>query len=203
MKFDKRRKYYLILDCETATLPFASEYSPCNKKKISLMFPLIYDIGWQIIDNKGNIYKKEAFLIVETFSCPTVVNTAYYREKRPLYIEKLKKEEIKLEGWEKVKQILIDDLQHVEAIRAYNAMFDYKKAIHFTDLYIQKLQSPDYYKWEHIQKKIIENIINGIEYVRKNDFDEYNLILDGIKYPIFDLWGLSVKYLLNNKKFKR
>lgn len=68
-KFDKRRKYYMILDCETATLPFVSEIeSPENKKKIAIAKPLIYDIGYQIIDINGNIYKRVSCLISEVFS---------------------------------------------------------------------------------------------------------------------------------------
>lgn len=203
MKFDKRRKYYLILDCETATLPFVSEYSPRNKKKIAIAKPLIYDIGWQIIDNKGRLYKKESFLITEIFSCPAVFNTAYYKEKRPIYLEKLKNNEIILNSWENVKQILIEDLQHVEAIGAYNSMFDYKKAIPFTDLYIEKLYSPDYYKWEYMQKLNCDAIINDLEYEKTKEFDAFNFTLDDVTYPLFDLWGLSVKYLLNNEKFKK
>ena len=59
MKYDKRRKYYLILDCETATLPFSKEFN-CAKD-IALQKPLIYDIGWQVVDKKGKVYKKVSY----------------------------------------------------------------------------------------------------------------------------------------------
>lgn len=68
-----RREYrYLVLDCETATLPFANEIAendPERKKKIAIARPLIYDIGWTITNRKGEILGKKQFLIAETFFC--------------------------------------------------------------------------------------------------------------------------------------
>ena len=84
-ELDRRRKYYLILDCETATLPYAAKFtSPKEKQRVCIAKPLIYDIGWTVVDKKGNIYKKKSFLISEIFSVPSVFNTAYYAEKRPI-----------------------------------------------------------------------------------------------------------------------
>ena len=57
LKFDRRRKYYMILDCETATLPCAANYGVETGKKIAIAKPLIYDLGWQIIDRNGNVYE--------------------------------------------------------------------------------------------------------------------------------------------------
>ena len=82
---DKRRKYYLIIDTETATLPV----NVSDKSKVSLSYPLVYDIGWVVIDINGNIYRKRNFLINEIFSNYQVFSTAYYSKKRSLYIEKI------------------------------------------------------------------------------------------------------------------
>ena len=51
-KFDRRRKYYVVLDCETATLPYASNLPENLKKQIAIAKPLIYDLGWTIVDKK-------------------------------------------------------------------------------------------------------------------------------------------------------
>ena len=66
---DKRRKYYLILDTETATLPFvkSKNYTEANRKKIAIMKPLVYDIGWKIIDRQGRTYRRKNYLISEIF----------------------------------------------------------------------------------------------------------------------------------------
>ena len=53
-----KTKRYLMLDCETATLPFADEIAgnnPERKKRIAIAKPLIYDIGWTITNRKGDI----------------------------------------------------------------------------------------------------------------------------------------------------
>ena len=35
-KLDRRRKYYLVLDCETATLPYAINYDGNARKNIAI-----------------------------------------------------------------------------------------------------------------------------------------------------------------------
>ena len=87
-----KKKYFLTLDTETATLPFANEIAktPKEKQNIAIAKPLVYDIGWVISDRNGNIIKKENFLVQETFFVPSVFNTAYYKDKRPIYMEMLK-----------------------------------------------------------------------------------------------------------------
>ena len=98
-KYDRRRKYYMVLDCETATLPYAHNYDGDSRKKIAIAKPLIYDLGWQIIDRQGRVYSKKHFLIGEVFSVPSVFNTAYYASKRPIYIDMLEKGEISITDW--------------------------------------------------------------------------------------------------------
>ena len=38
-KYDKRRKYYIVLDCETATLPEAINYDGEERKNIAIAKP--------------------------------------------------------------------------------------------------------------------------------------------------------------------
>ena len=88
----------LILDCETATLPFVREWelSPKDKQKIGLAKPLVYDVGWTVFDTStGVTIKKASYLVQETFFVPNIFNTAYYRDKRELYFDKLAAGEIK------------------------------------------------------------------------------------------------------------
>ena len=98
-KLDRRRKYYFVLDCETATLPYAHEFDGADRQKIAIAKPLIYDLGWKIIDSMGRVYRRKSYLITEIFSVPQIFNTAYYASKRPLYIEKLNNGEISLVSW--------------------------------------------------------------------------------------------------------
>lgn len=202
-----KKKNYLVLDCETATLPFANEIAQGDadrKKKIAIARPLIYDIGWTICDRKGEIYDKKQFLIAETFAVPSVFNTAYYAEKRPIYLEMLKRGETTIKPWQEVVNILIEDMNKVDSVGAFNSMFDFKKAIPFTDLYVNKLYSPDYFQWEKIQRSICVHIVTEITH--KNEEKEFETDVfkfHGVEYKLFDLWGLSVEYLLNNVSYKK
>lgn len=201
----KKPRLYLVLDCETATLPFINEMqlSANDKKKISIAKPLIYDIGWQIIDAKGYVYSRHAFLVQETFFVPNVFNTAYYREKRPLYMEKYKTGTISAKTWNEVINILEQDLQHVEIVLAYNSMFDFKKAIAFTERYIEALYSPFYNDWEYGQKRICKNILNGKKWENQEEFDKYHFELRGKKYLLADIWGDVCTQRINCDKYRK
>jgi hypothetical protein len=143
-------------------------------------------------------------LIAETFSVPSVFNTAYYKEKRPIYLEMLQLGETCVKPWNEVMEIFVADLQKVDAVGAYNSMFDFKKAIPFTELYIQKLYSPNYYEWEQIQRSICRKIANE-PYQKNNEkeFDCDNFSFRNNTYPLFDLWGLATTHLLNTVSYKK
>ena len=202
-KFDRRRKYYMVLDCETATLPYASNLPEEQKKTIAIAKPLIYDLGWTIVDKKGNVYLRENYLITEIFSVPEIFNTAYYAEKRPLYIDKLNRGEITLTDWRTAVSRFEFALSVCEAIGAYNAMFDFKKAIPFTELYINQLYSPSFHKWLDFQTECCDRILNDAVIGNKKEFEADVFRFHGKAYPMFDLWGLSCNYLLNNDEYKK
>lgn len=196
---------YLTLDTETATLPFVNEWglSPDDKKKIAIAKPLVYDIGWTIATRSHGIVERRNYLVAETFSVPAVFNTAYYREKRPLYLGMLERKEIEVLPWNSIMEILIQDLNKCSWICAYNAMFDFKKAIIFTETYINRLYSPSYYEWEEQQKEACAKIIRTKPKRESHDFDKDNFILRGVSYPMIDIWGLACTYILNCAAYKK
>ena len=200
-----KKKFYLTLDTETCTLPFAKEIckNERDKQKIAIAKPLVYDIGWVITDRQGSIIKQENFLIQETFFVPTVFNTAYYRDKRPIYMELLKQGKIGVATWDEAMDILENDLQVCDLLTAYNACFDFKKAIPFTERYIRALYSNDYESYEKAQKESAEKIINGNN---ENHNDRYLLPVFDFRekeYPIADLWGVACNTLINNERYKK
>ena len=198
-----RTTKYIILDTETCTLPFVNEWnlSSNDKKKIAIAKPLVYDIGWTVASRTHGIIEKRNFLVAETFSVPTVFNTAYYKEKRPLYLDMMKRGEIEVLPWDAIMEILLTDLQDAAYICAYNAMFDFKKAIIFTEQYIRKLYSPLYHEWEELQRESCRRILTTKPH-NERDFDPEHFIFRGEKYPMIDIWGVACKYLLNNSKYK-
>lgn len=199
---------FMVLDSETATLPFASEIASGDaekKKRIAIARPLIYDLGYVICNRDGNIIKRVSHLITETFCVPSVFNTAYYAEKRPQYLERLAKGEIDCVPWNVAINELLADLETVDAVGAFNAMFDFKKAITFTDLYIKKVYSADYAAWEAMQRGLCKSIADKKprDEEDKPDFDAMHFNFRGKEYDMFCLWGLSCEHLLNNYTYKK
>lgn len=202
-KYDKRRKYWLILDCETATLPEANRYEdPVQKQRIAIAKPLIYDLGWTVIDALGRVYARKNFLIAEIFSNPVIFNTAYYKDKRPLYIEKIAQGEVFVVMWEQAIEELISDMVQCEGVGAYNAMFDFKKALPFTDLYLSKVYAPDFQDWMQYQNGLLADIAKGKRHESNRDFEPEVFRFRGQVFPLFDVWGLSCQHILNTDEYK-
>jgi hypothetical protein len=198
-----KKKLFLILDCETATIPPPKELQLTEKqrKTIAILKPLIYNIAWKIVDRKGEVQKQENFIVNEIFYNETLFNTAYYKAKRPFYLTALKERTIKADLWENISEVLETDLRIAEFCGAYNSMFDFKKAINFTHNYIQHYYSQYLDNWFEIQEKSIIAIINGHKPKNEN-FDKDNFLYKNKNYPLIDLWGLSCIYLLNNDKYR-
>ena len=202
-KLDRRRKYYFVLDCETATMPHAHNYEGEIRKSIAIAKPLIYDLGWKLIDSKGNVYRRKSYLITEIFSVPSIFNTAYYASKRPLYLEKLRKGEITLTSWATATADMVADMDGAEAVGAYNSMFDYKKAISFTEEYITHLYSDDYAEWETKQNNRIDYIATHPNSKSTKPFDPEHFTFRNKTYDLFDIWGLSCEQLLDNDDYRK
>lgn len=203
-KFDRRRKYWLILDCETATLPEASKYDadPLMKQRVAIAKPLIYDLGWTVVDAQGRIYARQNFLIAETFSNPVVFNTAYYKDKRPGYIEKIAMGELRVVLWEEAIGELLNDMAQCEGVGAYNAIFDFKKALPFTDLYISKVYAPDFVEWMNFQNKCADDIAHNKSKPSEKEFEPDVFRFRGQTFPLFDVWGLSCQHVLNCDEYR-
>lgn len=201
-----KKKLYMTLDTETATLPFANEIAKGNskvKQNIAIAKPLVYDIGWVITDRQGNIIDTKNFLVQETFFVPNVFNTAYYRDKRPIYMHLLEEGKIIPKTWNDIVSILIEDLEKVSILCAYNSCFDFKRAIPFTEKYIKHLYSTDYNDWEWKQKqKCLEIAKNGKFNGNNPDYLKPFLELREEKYPTADLWGIACEKLININKYR-
>lgn len=192
---------FLILDCETATLPFVTEYEEKLRKKVALARPLIYDIGWNIVDRNGNIYERKNFVVAEIFFNPAIFKTAYYKEKRPLYLEKLREGKIIPAVWNIIAEELKADMKKVESVGAYNAYFDYKRAIAFTELYISKMYSVNFDEWLTVQRKVCDTMDKPYKgYKRKIDREHFTF--RDACVPVFDLWGLACEHLLNTDDYR-
>lgn len=202
-KLDRRRKYYFVLDCETATMPYAAKFQGEQRKAIAISKPLIYDLGWKLIDAQGRVYRRKSYLISEIFSVPAIFNTAYYASKRPLYLEKIRNGEIEVVSWEYATAEMIKDIEGAVSVGAYNSMFDYKKAIAFTEEYISHLYNEDYREWEREQNRICEFIATHKSRSGDGQMNPDVFEFRGKTYPLFDIWGLSCENLINNDEYRQ
>lgn len=122
-----KKKFYMVLDTETAN---------------GLDNPLVYDIGFAIIDKKGQVYLTKSYVIYDTFVLmKDLMQTAYYAEKIPQYEEDLKNGKRKLVTLATAQSIIAYNLKrfNVSAVIAHNMRFDYN-ALNTTLRYLTKSQ---------------------------------------------------------------
>ena len=119
MKIDKRRKYLMTLDVETTNNQIGIKNAPNDG--------LVYDIGFTIHDKKGNIYAKRSFAIKEIILDKNLMDTAYYKQKLPIYWERIANKQMELITiWEAKKRIRkAIEYFGITEVYAYNANFDY------------------------------------------------------------------------------
>lgn len=119
MKIDKRVKYIMVLDVETTNNQIGVKNAPNDG--------LVYDIGFTIADKKGNVYAKRSFAIKEIFDWSDLMNTAYYKNKLPIYYDRIAKGQMeKISVWDARKRIrMAMEYFNIKEVYAYNANFDY------------------------------------------------------------------------------
>ena len=92
-KIDRRKNYIVVLDTETAN---------------DLENPLVYDIGWAIVDKYGKVYRQRSFINREIFFLEEeLMQSSYYAEKLPIYYKRIAKGEAKVANWLTIKKNLV------------------------------------------------------------------------------------------------
>lgn len=109
-----RKHLYILIDTETAN---------------GLDNPLCYNIAWKVIDRMGNVYAEGNFINRDIFfGMRDLMESAYYANKIPQYLEQIAAGEIKVASWYEIKKAFRDtcELYNVRAVIAHNARFDYR-----------------------------------------------------------------------------
>ena len=122
-KIDKRKVYGIMLDTETANTIVEED------GKINLLYALPYDIGFAIIDTKGNIYEKHSYVNEDIFCDEyTLMKSAYYADKIPQYIRDLAHQDRILKTTYEIRQIIFDLCKkyNCQFVCCHNARFDYR-----------------------------------------------------------------------------
>lgn len=118
---DKRINYKIVLDTETCPLDRDLEgVLPSN------MFA--YDIGWAIVDKRGNVYRTRSYVNADIFlDEKKLMQSAYYANKVPQYWKDIKEGKRTLTSFYNIKKALLEDIAefNVAEIYAHNMRFDY------------------------------------------------------------------------------
>lgn len=90
--------------------------------------PFCYDLGYVIIDEDGNVLKQAHYIIEQIWHNLPLFESAYYKEKRTLYINLMRTRKATLDKFGYIMQALARDIKNFEiaAAYAYNSNFDDK-----------------------------------------------------------------------------
>lgn len=111
---DKRIKYFLVLDTETAN---------------GLDCPLVYDIGGAVVDKRGKVYETFSFVIYDVYCCMAdLMKTSYYAQKLPQYENQIKAKQRTIIQYSTAKRYIqnLCNKWNIKVVIAHNARFDYK-----------------------------------------------------------------------------
>lgn len=113
-KIDRRKHYILVFDTETAN---------------SLDDPLVYDIGWAIVDKHGRVYETKSFINADIFiDEKDLMQTAYYKDKIPMYWDRYRNGEIVIKSWYNIRKEFLASIEKwgIKEVVAHNSRFDYR-----------------------------------------------------------------------------
>ena len=95
----------------------------------SLDKPFCYDIGYIILDTDTQlILERKHFIAEQTWHNLPLFESAYYKEKRPLYVQLMRQRKARMDKWGYIMREMARDMRthNVEAAYAYNSPFDDK-----------------------------------------------------------------------------
>lgn len=103
----------IVLDTETAN---------------DLDCPIVYDIGFAVIDDNNNVIETHSYLNADIFLDKEFMTSAYYAEKVPKYWEDVQNGTRLLRRWRTIKAIFWDTCgkYDIRQVYAHNALFDWR-----------------------------------------------------------------------------
>ena len=130
---DKRISYKMVIDTETCPMDRTTD-------KVDPTNMLVYDLGYAIMDKKGNIYQTRSFINADVFIDEyDLMKSAYYAKKIPTYWKEIKSGKRMLAHWDTIVRIFKDDVEKygINQFYAHNMRFDCL-ALNTTQRYLTK-----------------------------------------------------------------
>lgn len=99
-----------------------------DTETISLDKPYCYNIGYIIADKNFNVLVKRDYVVEQIWHNLPLFNSAYYSDKRQIYISRMKAKKTIMEKYGYICQQLIRDIKNFNVVSAYayNSKFDDK-----------------------------------------------------------------------------
>lgn len=99
---------------------------------VNLQKSFIYNLGYVVVNENGNILKKRDFVIEQIWHNRELFATSYYYNKRNIYISKMRGKRMNLVKWGECVRIMLKDIKdfNISELWAYNVRADYN-AINF------------------------------------------------------------------------
>ena len=178
---DRRKNYYIVLDTEGLGLN--------DKKNKVYGRQRSYDIGYVIVDKKGNIQKTFNALTKEIFGDLELMSTAYFADKMVDYEDMVSNKEITIRLFRNIVNELKRDLKkwNIKGILAYNVEYD-----------INALVETAQYTLHNAPKLTFEKTKNG-KY--RPLFEKYLQKLLDTKVEFYDIWTMACMSLCQQKTF--
>ena len=120
-KIDKRRKYIMVLDTETANIIEQKEGG------IDYRQGLVYDCGLVITDRFGNIYESVSFINKDIFcDRPDLMLSCYFADKISSYEIEIERKQHFVVNTLQLRQQIYKAMKiyNIDTVAAYNARFD-------------------------------------------------------------------------------
>ena len=163
----------------------------------SLNKPFSYNIGYVIADDYGNTLLHKDFVIEQIWHNLPLFNTAYYADKRPIYVNAMRQRVTIMKKFGYVCQEMIRDFKmyNIELAFAYNSNFD-EKVFEF---------NCDWFKCINPFDNIAIHDIRGFvhNFLVDNDYfafcDKYELYTECGHYSTTA--EVVYRYLCNNNEF--
>lgn len=97
-----------------------------DTETISIEKPFCYNIGYTIVTDKGEMLIERDFVVEQIWHNTALFNTAYYANKRPIYVSRMRGRKTIMDKYGYICQTMCRDFKtfEVEAGFAYNSEFD-------------------------------------------------------------------------------
>lgn len=164
--------------------------------------PLVYDLGFAVVDYSGKVYESYSYVIAEVFFDKDLMNTAYYRDKIPQYEQDIMDGKRIIATYEQVRYKFkeIAKKYGVQKVFAHNMAFDLRS----TNLTIRWLTSSKRRYFLPFGIEICDTLIMARQVMKNNkqyaDFCQANGYITDKGKPRFTA-EILYRYITNNTDF--